>query len=481
LLPYFKNYLRIKQFLESDNMEQNKQELVALWKDQLTTDEEKIFLRNFQDYLVNEINEHSIDLDSVLEWVGFARKDHAKRLLEKHFTNGDHYIVKNKTENVNIRFINDDASQGRGGHNKEIILLTPDTFKAYCLLAQTERGKATREYYIKMERIMMRYMKTKLIESSKKQEEIIKENEKMRKELEKGKHSKELAGYIYIGCDLRDNRKDIYKVGETMESRKRLSSMNTTHADDTFVFYRQFETKHRRLAEKLIHEYLDTHNYRYDKEFFNIDASALIKIITCCVTFVNELYDEKSNMSIEERVETLEKKMKSTAVTKEEVAEIVREQTEIVREEIENIPLPPTSPPTTTNITNATTNDSSTTINDSHDTNNITINLNIRPEDLQFLDIETYKAFIMEKLSAVNGVKTLTKVVLETLDKFLADKQITPRKHIRGGSKTSYFYNNKFKEEVIKVIEDAFTMNQKKFKHGEPTGRGFEGVQVKND
>ena len=35
----------------------------------------------------------------------------------------------------------------RGGHNKEFIKMNVSTFKAFCMTANTERGKTTRKYY----------------------------------------------------------------------------------------------------------------------------------------------------------------------------------------------------------------------------------------------------------------------------------------------------------------------------------------------
>ena len=39
--------------------------------------------------------------------------------------------------------------------------MTPNTFKQLCVLANTEKGKQVRLYYIKMESVMMKYLKEK--------------------------------------------------------------------------------------------------------------------------------------------------------------------------------------------------------------------------------------------------------------------------------------------------------------------------------
>ncbi|KAJ3078321.1 hypothetical protein HK102_004582, partial [Quaeritorhiza haematococci] len=50
-----------------------------------------------------------------------------------------------------------EAKTGQGGHNKETILLTPDTFKDLCMLADTAEGSEVREYFRTMENIVQNY------------------------------------------------------------------------------------------------------------------------------------------------------------------------------------------------------------------------------------------------------------------------------------------------------------------------------------
>lgn len=57
-----------------------------------------------------------IDFDKLWKWLGFIRKEQAKRILEKHFTNEINYIV-NKVE------------------NKEKILLNIDSYKLFSMKA----------------------------------------------------------------------------------------------------------------------------------------------------------------------------------------------------------------------------------------------------------------------------------------------------------------------------------------------------------
>ena len=46
------------------------------------------------------------------------------------------------------------AKKGRGGHNKEIIMLNIKTFKSLCLKAGTKKADEIHDYYLKMEEII---------------------------------------------------------------------------------------------------------------------------------------------------------------------------------------------------------------------------------------------------------------------------------------------------------------------------------------
>lgn len=115
-------------------------------------DEQQTFIHHFQLYL-NHNNTNIgflINIDDVWNWLGISRKDNAKRILIKEFIQDVDY----KIEHV--------STDRRGGHNKENILMTPETFKSMCMMVNTEKGKATRRYYIKMEGLFLDYLHNKL-------------------------------------------------------------------------------------------------------------------------------------------------------------------------------------------------------------------------------------------------------------------------------------------------------------------------------
>lgn len=135
--------------LSCHSMDDN--ELVQRFRNEFSSDEQQHFLNNFQLYLRHgkNSNDFVVKFDNVWKWLGISRKDNAKRILTKDFIKDLEYII-----------IHNQPSRC-GGQNHEDIYMTIETFKAFCMMANTEKGKATRRYYSKMENIFFDYLHTK--------------------------------------------------------------------------------------------------------------------------------------------------------------------------------------------------------------------------------------------------------------------------------------------------------------------------------
>lgn len=87
--------------------------------------------------------EFPVDFDIAWQLAGYSRKDVAKRkLLESGYFDETQFHIS--AEMVN-------RSQG-GGRKVEIIKLTCDAFKEFCMLSKSETGKITRKYFIECEK-----------------------------------------------------------------------------------------------------------------------------------------------------------------------------------------------------------------------------------------------------------------------------------------------------------------------------------------
>ena len=116
-------------------------------KEKFTELEQKLFVSSFYCYLKYDKNkDFIIDLDNIWEWIGFAQKVKAKALLEKNFIiNKDYINSAFPVGKANIDGNNSNNNENRGGHNKQIFLMTIKCFKSLCLKAQTEKANRIKE------------------------------------------------------------------------------------------------------------------------------------------------------------------------------------------------------------------------------------------------------------------------------------------------------------------------------------------------
>jgi hypothetical protein len=137
-----------------------KSKLIEKVKNNFTSYEQQLFLSSFYCFLKydNKID-FVIDLDNIWKWLGFSQKVRAKELLEKFFTINKDYKVLLSLEGKQKNTIFGTETSGekkdvRGGHNKETFMLNVDTFKKFCLKADTSKANEIHDYFIKLETIM---------------------------------------------------------------------------------------------------------------------------------------------------------------------------------------------------------------------------------------------------------------------------------------------------------------------------------------
>lgn len=82
-----------------------------------------------------------VDFDAFWQWCGFARKDSAKRTLEKSFT-----------QSIDYQVFHPDVENPKGGRPVAMICLSIDCAKSFAMLAQTEKGREVRLYFLECEK-----------------------------------------------------------------------------------------------------------------------------------------------------------------------------------------------------------------------------------------------------------------------------------------------------------------------------------------
>ena len=207
--------------------------LVQKIQETFSTKEQQIFLTSFFAYInYNSKKDFVIDFDSVWKWVGFSRKDHAKTLLEKYFTIDIDYKV----------FLQTRENSSKGGRSSEKIMLTVNTFKKFCLKANTKKADEIHDYYIKLEELL--------------QETIMEQTDELHIQLEQKKVSEEKLlnnqreledKLLQEQIDLIKAKKSLLKVQTKFTHRHKLEEKPCVYIlenpDDKFAKYKIGMTK----------------------------------------------------------------------------------------------------------------------------------------------------------------------------------------------------------------------------------------------
>jgi hypothetical protein len=230
-------------------------------KEKFTDAQQQLFIASFYTYLNYNKNDFIIDLDNIWLWLGFSQKIRAKELLEKHF------II-----NINYKIINlNEKKIGRGGNNKERILLNIKTFKSFCLKASTKKASEIHEYFLNLEELLQEVINDETDEIKKQLE--IKDNESngLKKQLQNKdielsttqelerektllKKFGKLGPLIYIiKVKSYENSSYVIKIGE---SREGVAKRYTEHKKnyEEILLLDCFLVKKSKAFEKYIHE-----------------------------------------------------------------------------------------------------------------------------------------------------------------------------------------------------------------------------------
>jgi hypothetical protein len=312
--------------------------------------QQQIFVGSFYAYLnYDSKKDFVIDFDSVWKWTRFSRKDPAKRVLEKNFVNGVDYKVETyAAELTGVKFEDEkgfpqlsgdnfeDVIQdekgfpqlegesfkdeektkspeiNKGGRPKEKILLTVNTFKKFCLKANTKKADEIHDYYIKLEELL--------------QETINEESEELRLQLKikddeniklKNKNNK-LSKYVVTKYSKRykpgfilylitsTEKMNEFKVGITKNMYKRLQDLNNGspyHFEIIELFYTEFYIIIESIIKEIFAKYRISVNCEfYDKKILDqmkifikeqIELFEKYKLYSCVNIFNNITDDDK--------------------------------------------------------------------------------------------------------------------------------------------------------------------------------------------
>ena len=219
-----------------------------------------------EDY-IERYNEFLIDSELLRKWlqINIRRKfnDTIKRSYKKN--------VDYKLEKVKV-------SNGSGGHNFEIITLTPEAAKKICLSTNSKFGPKVQQYFIDLELILYKY-KNYIIDGMEKKIKELENNQKPKINSQK----KIIYVFRALNTDL-----TLYKIGKTINSKTRFSKHNSPLANDLEVLF-QYETDNIDQVESCAKALMKKAQYRKYKEIYKIDLNILKQIIKNCDATINEI------------------------------------------------------------------------------------------------------------------------------------------------------------------------------------------------
>jgi hypothetical protein len=193
----------------------------------------------------------------------------------------------------------DDKKQN-GGQNKEVILLSVDTFKQFCMKADTKKADEIHDYYIKLEEILLERQKEideekdeqqrKQLEEKKKQledqKEELEEKDNRVKYLEnKYLHQQSRVQYpkqylIYMLTTVENKKNRIYIFGKTSNLNGRLSTYNKTCEHEVVYYKTVVSSTVMCFAESNLFLRLAKHRERLSNERFVLPEDKDISFFT---------------------------------------------------------------------------------------------------------------------------------------------------------------------------------------------------------
>jgi hypothetical protein len=254
---------------------------------EFSTEDQRIFLEHFRCFLqYDQDKDHVIDFDKVYRWMGFTQKVNAKRLLLKHFNEGADYTtdaISFRTEELSDEDDEPTLGQPRVGRHREIIMLTPNAFKDFCLQAGTEKATRIRKYYRKMEEVVFKATQRALQTIHTDFTAQIKALEHALQKVERRKKFYSAGDTVYIVREY--SAPNLYKIGSTNNMISRSSQYYTHSVGSVAIVYTRRCTDCR-LIERVTHRRLFSFMYDMRPDWFQASFETIRDKLEETIMFV---------------------------------------------------------------------------------------------------------------------------------------------------------------------------------------------------
>ncbi|MDM9583070.1 hypothetical protein [Nostoc sp. GT001] len=92
-------------------------------------------------YLWNSVEQFPVDFELAWQWLGYTRKDSAKKKLTRNFVENEDYMLRHLAE----------SAPDKGLTHRDDIWLSCNCLKEMAMMAGTEKGKEVRQYFLECE------------------------------------------------------------------------------------------------------------------------------------------------------------------------------------------------------------------------------------------------------------------------------------------------------------------------------------------
>lgn len=274
--------------------------LINKIKTTFTESQQQLFVGSFYSYLkYDSKKDFIIDFDSVWKWTGFSRKDNAKTVLNKHFVEEvDYEIIKSFPE-VAGKPIEEEKSPERNkvGRPTDKIMLSVNTFKKFCLKANTKKADEIHDYYIKLEELLQETMNEESSELRNQLSFVENEKQKLNDLLYRKKTDFKKGTCIYVG---KNSVEEDFKVGNSVNAPNRRIGLSSGTTTD-FVMENCWYTKYSKIIEDTVKIKFAKYRVVHRKEFYKKEShDDIVYFISSMVDFFEKVDEDDESVEEEE-------------------------------------------------------------------------------------------------------------------------------------------------------------------------------------
>jgi phage anti-repressor protein len=230
--------------------------------------------------LYEEYKPFTIDLNDIAHWLE-TRKSKLRETL-----NGNYSI---KIDYISIKSAlspNGQRVPKHGGHNKKLVLLTPDCFKMLCMRSKTKKADKIREYYLELEKLIDKY-KDVIIEEKNKKIKLLENDLK--------KDNYPTGDYSYI-IQEKDELGEIYfRIGQCKDLKNRMANHNSSSVHKKVISFK-IKTDNKSQFESCLRSTMFNFRYKNNKDYYKIPDDMVNDAIKACKNIVKNFKNDKIEM-----------------------------------------------------------------------------------------------------------------------------------------------------------------------------------------